>query len=65
MKQILENVKEFKFLGCLIVHNGSLAKCTLHVDLAKRAKKVLFAIKLYTSNYGILPVKISCNIFKQ
>ena len=49
----IDNVKEYKYLGCLIKSN----------DLIKKARKVLFLIKSYTSEYGQLPVNVVCNLF--
>ena len=40
----LENVKEYKYLGCMINSNGRLVNSSL--DLSKKAKKVLFSIKV-------------------
>ena len=57
----IENVKEYKYLGCLISSNGSLVNCT--TDLTKKARKVLFSIKSLTSQYGHLPLKVACNLF--
>ena len=57
----IENVKEYKYLGCLINSNGSLVNCTS--DLTKKARKVLFSIKSLTSEYGQLPIKVACNLF--
>ena len=53
----LENVKEYKYLGCMINSNGRLVNSSL--DLSKKAKKVLFSIKLksiYTYDFGQIPV---------
>ena len=57
----LENVKEYKFLGSLITSNGSLVNSSL--ELSKKARKVMFSIKAYTSDFGQLPVKVACNLF--
>ena len=57
----LENAKEYKYLGCLINSNGSLVNSSL--DLSKKAKKVLFSIIAYTSDFGPIPVKVACNLF--
>ena len=57
----IENVKEYKYLGCLISSNGSLVNCTS--DLTNKARKVLFSIKSLTSKYGHLPIKVACNLF--
>jgi hypothetical protein len=57
----LENVKEYKYLGCMINNNGSLVNSSL--DLSKKAQKVLFSIKAYTSDFGQISVKVACNLF--
>ena len=57
----LEKVYEYKYLGCVITSNGSLTSCSS--DLAKKARKVLFAINSYSSGFGQLPVRVSCNLF--
>lgn len=57
----LENVKEFKFLGCMLSSNGNLNNSSL--DLSKKASKVLFSIKSYTADLGNVPVKVACNVF--
>ena len=58
----LENVNTYKFLGCVISCNGSLTSCSL--DLAHKAKKVLFSIRSYTSEFGYIPIKIACKLFE-
>ena len=60
---LLENVHSYKYLGCVFNSNGNLTSWSL--DLANKARKVLFAIKSYTSEFGNLPVKVSCrpNLF--
>ena len=57
----LENVKEFKYLGCMLSSNGNLNNSSL--DLSKKASKVLFSIKSYTADHGNVPVKVACNLF--
>lgn len=52
---------EYKFLGILFKNNGSF--CSSTIDLTKRAKKVLFAMKSYTSSLLNLPVKVANNLF--
>ena len=58
---ILENVREYKYLGCVITNNGNLTSCS--IDLANKARKVLFAINSYTSDFGNIPVNVACNLF--
>ncbi len=57
----IQNVKEYKYLGSLISSNGSLINSTL--DMTKKARKVLFAAKSYTSDFIQIPVKVSCSVF--
>lgn len=52
---------EYKFLGILFKNNGSF--CSSTIDLTKRAKKVIFAMKSYTSSLLNLPVKVANNLF--
>lgn len=59
--QFLENVNTYKYLGCVVNCNGSLISCSQ--DLANKARKVLFAIRSYTSEFCQVPVRISCNLF--
>ncbi len=60
--EYIHNVKEYKFLGSIISDNGSLVNCS--IDLSKKARKALFAIRAYTSNFEQVPVKVACNIFE-
>ena len=43
----IENVSEFKFLGNIIKNTGNLIPSS--DDLAKKARKVMYSIKSYTS----------------
>lgn len=52
---------EYKFLGILLKNNGNFSCSTL--ELTKRAKKVLFAMKSYTSSLCNLPVTVANNLF--
>ena len=57
----LENVSEFKFLGNVIIQNGNLVSCA--EDLSKKALKVMYSIKSYTSSLNELPVNVSTHLF--
>ena len=57
----LENVSEFKFLGNVITQNGNLVSCA--EALSKKALKVMYSIKSYTSSLNELPVKVSTHLF--
>jgi hypothetical protein len=41
----LENVKEYKYLGCIINSNGSLVNSSL--DLSKSPKSIIFNKSIY------------------
>lgn len=58
---ILEHVKEFKFLGNLITQNGNLQSSA--EALAKKALKVMYSIKSYTSSLAGIPAKLSTHLF--
>ena len=45
----------------MINSKGSLVNSSL--DLSKKAQKVLFSVKAYTSDSGQIPVKVACNLF--
>ena len=49
-----------KYLDCVFNSNGNLTLC--YLDLANKARKVLFAIKSYISEFE-KPFKVSCNLF--
>ena len=57
----LENVSEFKFLGNVITQNGNLVSCA--EALSKKALKVMYSIKSYTSSLNELPVNVSTHLF--
>ncbi len=59
--QKLENAHEYKYLGCVVTNNGKLHKCSM--DLANKAKKALFSINTYASDFGNIPVNAACNLF--
>jgi hypothetical protein len=61
----LENVSEFKFLGNVITQNGNLVSWP--EALSKKALKVMYSIKSYTSNLNdcnLLLVAIPYSIMK-
>ena len=55
----LEKVTEYKYLGSIITNK--LHKCS--IDLANKAKKVLFTMNSYASDLGNIPIKVACNLF--
>ena len=57
----LENVSEFKFLGNVITQNGNLVSWP--EALSKKALKVMYSMKSYTSNLNELPVNVSTHLF--
>ncbi len=57
----LERVKEFKFLGNVISQNGNFTSSS--EILSKKALKVLYSIKSYTSNVNELPLNVSTHLF--
>jgi hypothetical protein len=58
---VIQNVTEYKFLGCLFKSNGNLRNSLK--ELAKKARKVLFSLREKTSSLGILPISVSINLF--
>ena len=57
----IQNVCEYKFLGCLLKSNGNL-KHSLE-DLAKKARKVLFLLREKSVSMGNFPIKVYNNLF--
>ena len=57
----LENVSEFKFLGNVITQNGNVVSCA--EPLSKKALKVMYSIKSYTSSLNELAVYVSTHLF--
>ncbi len=58
---MIQNVCEYKFLGCLLKSNGNL-KHSLD-DLAKKARKVLFSLREKSISMGNFPIKVFKNLF--
>lgn len=58
---MIQNVCEYKFLGCLLKSNGNL-KHSLD-DLAKKARKVLFLLREKSVSMGNFPIKVFSNLF--
>ena len=60
-KDVLEQVKEFKFLGNMISKNGNLVPAAQ--ALSKKALKVMYAIKTYTNSLNEIPPNLSSHLF--
>ena len=62
-RQFIENVLECKFLGSVIstCSNGNLNSSIN--DLAKKARKVLFALYSRFSAIGNVPIQVASNLF--
>ena len=58
---VIQNVTEYKFLGCLFKSNGNLRHSL--EELAKKARKVLFSLREKTSSLDILSISVSINLF--
>ena len=58
---MIQNVCEYKFLGCLLKSNGNL-KHSLD-DLAKKARKVLFLLREKSAAMGNFPINVFNNLF--
>ena len=59
--QFIDNVTEYKFLGSVICSNGNLNSSIN--DLAKKARKVLFALYSRFSAIGNVPIHVASNLF--
>ena len=60
-RTVLESVNEFRFLGNLLSQNGNLLSSA--EALSKKALKVMYSIKSYTSDLNELPAHLSVHLF--
>ena len=59
--QLLNEVKEFNFLGNIIDQKGKFKRSSQ--ELSKKGLKAIFSLKKYMSDFKHIPVNLSCKLF--